>query len=265
MDHTYWHKQDKTGPLFPDMLWSRPENRKQAGKLLIISGSAAGFAVAGQAYQAALSAGAGVMRVVLPDFLRSVVPKEIHFEIDFAPGVRHGGFAKQAIGELLEHAGWADTVLIPGGIGRNSETTVLLEQFVNKYDGLLVMAEDALDVFMASPKLVFDRPNTVVVADFTQLQKIWHKLTRGSPAIKFSMPLASLVEALHLLTLQNKSVVITLHQEIIFVSHNGSVSTTQYLDQNWRTETAAKAAVWFMQHPNKAFEAITTALADQQE
>ena len=75
MDATYWHKQSATAPLYSDLIWSRPENRAQAGKLLILSGSAAGFSVAGQAYGAAQDA--GVVRVVLPELLRRTVPKEL--------------------------------------------------------------------------------------------------------------------------------------------------------------------------------------------
>src|ERR1700694_1895314 len=115
----YWYKQDMYQALFPDLVWSRPENRQQAGKLLIISGSAAGFAVAGQAFSSAEKAKVGVVRVVLPELLRKSVPREIQFELDFAPSVAYGSFAKIALNDLLAHASWADAVLLPGGIGRN--------------------------------------------------------------------------------------------------------------------------------------------------
>ena len=39
---TYWHKQG-TKPLYPDVIWSKPENKQAAGKLLIIGGHAYGF------------------------------------------------------------------------------------------------------------------------------------------------------------------------------------------------------------------------------
>lgn len=256
----YWHKQTKDKPLFPDMVWSKPENRAQAGKLLIISGNATGFSVAAQAFQSANSAGAGVTRVVLPDFLRSSVPKEVLFELEFAPSVRHGSFSKKALSDLLAHANWADTVLLPGGIGRNSESSVLLEDFVAKYSGLVVIAEDALDIFMQFPEKLFNRPDTIVVADFSQLQKMWHKLTHGESALKFGMPLATFVEVLHNTTLQVASLIVTNHQDTLYVAYNGIVSTTPNSEDIWRVQTASKVAVWAMQHPKNLFESVTTAL-----
>ena len=256
----FWHKQTTDRPLFPDLVWSRPENRMYAGKLLIISGSAAGFAVAGQAYAAAEQAGAGVVRVLLPELLRKSVPKEVQFELDFAPSVAHGSFAHKALSDLLANAAWADAVLLPGGLGRNSETAGMFEQFVQKYTGLLVITEDALDMFINTPKLVFERPGTVVVADFSQLQKVWHKVVPGLPALTFSSPLQPTVDLLNEATLQVGCCLVTSHQSTLQVAYKGQVSSTPCEDKIWRVETASKAAVWAMQHPSKLFEAVTTAL-----
>lgn len=256
----YFIKQLASEPLFADLLWSRPENRLHAGKLLIISGSAAGFAVAGQAYIIAEKTGAGTVRVLLPELLRKQVPKEVQFELEFAPSVAHGSFAKKALSELLMHAHWADAVLLPGGIGRNSETSVLLDQFIQKHPGLVVIAEDALDVFMQTPKTLFERDATVVVADFSQLQKMWHKLVGGESVITFDSPLQVFAEQLHKLTTDYSASVITLHQGSLVVASGGQVSVTATSQQIWRVETAAHAAVWAMQNPTKLFEALTTSV-----
>ncbi len=259
MNLSYWHKQTLDEPLYPDLIWSQPENKSRAGKLLIISGDATGFAVAAQAYQTALTAGAGTVRVVLPDFLRTLVPKQIQFELEFAPAVRNGSFAKGSLGVLLEQAAWADTVLLPGGIGRNSETSATLEQFVQKYTGLLIIAGDALDVFVHTPKLIFERERTIVIADFNQLQKMWHKIAPGKAALTYSLPLQPMVELLHLATLQVAPLIVTNHQTTLQVAYQGQVSTTPSEDKN----TAAKSAVWAMQHQDKLFESVTTALVHQ--
>ncbi len=259
MQPDYWIKQTDA-PAFPDLVWSRPENRAQAGKLLIISGSAAGFSVAGQAYMVAETAGAGVVRVVMPELLPKQVPKEVAFELDFAPSVPLGGFSKKALGDLLIHSAWADMVLIPGGIGRNSETTVTIEQFVEKHPGPVVLAEDALDIFITNPRAISAQANRILIADFSQLQKMWHKLMPGQPAIAFSMPLPQLVELLHEATLQVACMMVTQHQDTLLVAYKGQVSTTTNEDKLWRVETAAKAAVWAMQHRSQLFEAVTTAV-----
>ena len=57
------------------MLWSRPENKKHAGKLLVVGGNAQGFAAAAEGYSYADKAGAGTVRVLLPDSLQKTVSK----------------------------------------------------------------------------------------------------------------------------------------------------------------------------------------------
>src|SRR4051794_28288010 len=107
MDRTYWHKQSASKPLYPDMLWSRPENKRQAGKLLVVGGNAHGFAAAGEAYAEALAAGVGTARVLLPDSLQKTVGRV--FEAgEYAPSTPSGSFGRRALAELLAMSQWAD-------------------------------------------------------------------------------------------------------------------------------------------------------------
>jgi NAD(P)H-hydrate repair Nnr-like enzyme with NAD(P)H-hydrate dehydratase domain len=155
MDHTYWLKQSEKS-LFPDILWSRPESKAGAGKLLIVGGNLHGFSAPGNAYNESLEAGAGVVRVVMPDALRKIV-KFLLPDADYAPSTPSGSFAKSALDILLSSAQWSDCTLIAGDVGRNSETAMLLESFVKHYAGILVITRDAADYFRESPQAVIDR------------------------------------------------------------------------------------------------------------
>ncbi len=73
MDTAYWLKQQPDQPLFPDIAWQKPEQKALAGKLLILGGSAHGFAAVAQAYTDAGNAGVGQCRVVLPDALKKTI------------------------------------------------------------------------------------------------------------------------------------------------------------------------------------------------
>ena len=42
--HPYWQQQTQENPLNPDIEWSKPEQRNQAGRLGIIGGNKLGFA-----------------------------------------------------------------------------------------------------------------------------------------------------------------------------------------------------------------------------
>src|SRR3982750_2547854 len=119
MDRTYWHKQTAEKPLFPDMLWSRPENKRQAGKLLVVGGNVHGFAAAATAYAEAGKAGIGTARVLLPDSLQKTVGRVLEAG-EYAPSTPSGSFSQRALAELLEMASWADGTLLAGDFGRNS-------------------------------------------------------------------------------------------------------------------------------------------------
>lgn len=261
MDRPYWSRQSPGKPLFPDLMWSRPENRKQAGKLLIAGGNAHGFAAAGEAYAAAAAAGIGTARVLLPNSLQKTVGK-VFPAGEYAPGTPSGSFGRQALAMLIELAGWSDAVLLAGDFGRNSETAVLLERFAHKYAGRLAITQDAADYFIKTPSQVLGRENTLMVLSFAQLQKL-AAAAGSTKAFTFDMDLLRLVETLHGFTEKRQVSIITKHLDTILVAGGGRISTTKLAEDMdiWRTATAARAAVWWLQNPSKPFEAFTAALS----
>ena len=133
METTYWQKQGSE-PLFPDLLWSRPERRSAAGKLLIIGGNVHAFAAPAEAFMQAQQAGIGTVRVVLPDATKKLVGKLLE-HLEYAPSTPSGSFGQKSLAELLDLAAWSDGVLMAGDIGRNSDTAILLVKFVANYPG----------------------------------------------------------------------------------------------------------------------------------
>jgi NAD(P)H-hydrate repair Nnr-like enzyme with NAD(P)H-hydrate dehydratase domain len=252
VDRTYWHKQTPDKPLFPDLLWSRPENKSLAGKLLIVGGSAHGFAAVGKAYDEAGKAGIGTARALLPDSLQKTLDK-VFAAGEYAPSTPSGSFARQALAELLDASQWADGVLLAGDFGRNSETAVLLESFLKEYKGLLTLAGDSLDYFL--DKTPLNRPETLIVPTFVQLQKL---ASGASVAITSKLDFLHLVDALHELTDKNQLACVLDHENTVFVAAKGQVSTTKGLSDTSDTKLAAHTSVWWLQSPSKTFEALTT-------
>ena len=258
-NNTYWLRQtDK--PLFPELEWSRPETKSQAGKLLIIGGNSQGFAAPAEAYGLAEKAGAGYVRVLLPESLRKSVGK-LFPEADFAPSTPSGSFATQALAEFCDASLWADAVLFPGDISRNSETTVLLENFFEKYHGQVTLTKDVADLFCLEPLAVLHRPNTLLVLAMGQLRRLGTN-AHFPRAFTSEMGLVQLVENLHEFTKRFSLSITTKHQGHYIVATNGQVSTTPIKTEAplWRLSTAAKASVWWLQTPAKPFEALTTAV-----
>lgn len=258
--HDYWVKQKVGEPLYPDLLWSRPENKARAGKLLIIGGNVHGFAAAGEAYNQALRAGVGSVRVILPDRLQKTVSK-LFPEAEFAPSTPSGSFGRRALDSLLDLSLWADGVLLAGDLGRNSETAVVLEAFTAKYSGQLTITKDAADYFTARPQALLSRPESLLVISFAQLQKLAVG-GRFTTAFTFDMDFLRLIEALDQFSLQFPVSIITKHLDNMFVAYKGQVSSTKLTEEKeiWRVVTAAQAATWWLQNPAKTFEALTTSV-----
>nr|MDQ3094139.1 hypothetical protein [bacterium] len=92
-----WKKQ-LNEPLFPEIIWSRPENRMSAGKLLIIGGNKFAIAAPVNANKYSFDAGAGSARVLMPEATHKAFGKIIS-EGYFAPSNFSGSFAKNALAE----------------------------------------------------------------------------------------------------------------------------------------------------------------------
>lgn len=257
-EQNYWHKQSADTPLYPNLLWSRPETRAGAGKLLIIGGNGQDFADIARAHQLAYAAGAGVVLSVLPDAVKKYVG--VLSECEFLPSNLSGGFAKEALGELQAHMAWADMVLLPGQNGRNSETAILFEQLLQKSAAPVTLTRDTLELLQPVANSVFGRPETTVVLSLSQLQRFI--MAAGLPiAIKFSMTLIQLAEAMHEISLRSGCSFITSHYGRLLCAHQGEISTTPAPEgETWRLNTAVQAAVWRMQQPQQPFAALTTAV-----
>lgn len=249
----YWLKQTSNEPLFPDLLWSRPENKRHAGKLLIIGGSASGFSAPAEAYTSALKAGIGVVRVLLPASLEKTVGR-IFPEAEFALANASGSFSREALAEIIAASEWADGILLAGDFGKNSETAILLESFVDKCSSPLTMTGDTLDFFSENPSKLLARPSTTLVPSFSQSQKL--SASQGV-AITSKLELLNLVEKLHELSSPISASIATIINGQAFVAVNGQVSTTKVNSMVADAELAARAAVWSLQNPTQAFAALT--------
>ena len=164
---------------------------------------------------------------------------------------------------MVVFGSWADSVLLAGDFGRNSETAIVLETFAQKYTNQLVITKDAADYFAAEPKNILMRPGTLFVISMAQLQKMGTQ-AKFPKAFTYGMDLVRLVETLHDFTLEYEAYIIVKHGDRIVAAINGEVSTTQLKPDQaiWRVKTAAHASVWWLQNPAKPFEALSTAILE---
>ena len=260
MQHSYWQIQNPSKPLFPDIEWSKPEQRSKAGRLGIIGGNKLGFAGVAESYGTALTAGVGEVRVLLPDALRKTIPSSITDTI-FAPTNPSGSLAQTAIGDMNALGAWASEVLLIGDAGRNSETAILYENFLHDYKGQLTITRDAVDLIKNSATTIVERPNTLLVVSFAQLQKLFQSVYYPK-ILTFSMQLNSLVEALHKFTITYPVGIAVLHKDYLLVASEGRVVSTEWQNPMaiWRGQVAAKAACYWLWNPARLVDSVSASL-----
>ena len=258
--HSYWSQQQPSKSLFPDIEWSKPEQRAHAGKLGIIGGNKLGFVAVGDAYTTATDAGVGQVRVLLPDVLKKSVPAAL-IDVAYADSNPSGGLARGAQGALHALGAWADSVLLIGDAGRNSETAILYEDFIRDYTGQLTIARDSVDLLANTPELVVERPDTLLVVSFAQLQKLFSRVYYPK-ILTFSMQLQQLVETLHKFTITYPVTIMTFHQNHIIIASSGQIITTPWEAPMaiWKGTVATHASAYWLWNPQKPLQAIATSL-----
>lgn len=258
--HPYWQKQSLDQPLYPDVEWSRPEQRAHAGRLGIVGGNKLGFAGVAEAYSVASTAGAGQIRVLLPDVLRKMIPPTITDAV-FGATNPSGGLAKDAESELNALGKWAIGVLLVGDAGRNSETAIVYEHFLQDYQGQLTLTRDAVDLVKNGSQNLAERPGTLLVVSFAQLQKLF-QMVYYPKILTFSMQLASLIEAVHKFTITYPVSIMVLHKDYLIVASGGEVTSTEWQNPMaiWRGSVATKAACYWLWNPNSVLRAATASI-----
>ena len=256
--NSFWQTQSSTKPLFPDIEWSKPEQKSHAGKLAVIGGNKLGFMAVSDAYNYADSMGAGQIRAILPEALKKSIPP-VMTDAVFVPSNSSGGFSREASSELMAAANWADVCLLVGDMGRNSETAMVCEELMTKYDRHLVVTRDAIELFKPVADRLVAREKTTLVLSFAQLQKLFQNVYYPK-ILSFSMQLMQLVDALHKFTITYPVSVVTFHSEQLIVAHGGEVVTQEFNEPMaiWRGFTATKAASYLLWSPEKPLEAIAT-------
>lgn len=255
MNQDYFQQQIDQ-PLFQNLIWSRPETQQAAGKLLIIGGQAQEFIHVAECYAACEEAGAGSIRVLMPDSTRKIT-KMLPI-IEYAPSNTSGSFAREALAELLDAGEWADGVVLAGDLGKNSETSLLLESFIQKYSGLLVVSQHAFSSLSINTYELFNRPNTVLIMSLAEFQKRGIQLELEKP-VTSQIGNVDLAAVLHTTSQLFPANIIISQQNYIWVAHNGLVSLTTSRQTKSPGQVSAQSAVWLIQNSTKPYQALTTA------
>ncbi len=127
-----------------------PERRSEAhkgdfGRVLVIAGSRGMVGAACLTASAALRAGAGLVKLAVPECLWDVAATKLTSVMTTGlPDTADGMFSEKAVEPLAEEARWADVVALGPGLGRSAETGKLVRRLLSLLVRPLVIDADGL-------------------------------------------------------------------------------------------------------------------------
>jgi hypothetical protein len=254
-----WLRQTIEKPLFDSLLWSRPENKQYAGKVVVIGGNLHGFAKTVNSYQLLLNAGLGQVTVLLPKSIQKIIG-HISTDLVFCPSTESGSFGSESLDSLLEYSSAADGVFLSGELSSNSETLIVLEKLVSHFIKPTIVTDDSIDLLLHLDISLVNRANMVYVGTLDKIQKLATKLKSTDP-ITSSIALSNLVEIVQKISSENQLSLATIHQGYVLIASGGKVSTTKIESDKDRDfiKLVHPCVAWVIQNPENKFEALTCA------
>lgn len=239
-------------PLFSDILWNQPVNRRAAGRLLILGGHAQQFSRTQISYQAVEEAGTGEATVILPRSLQKVVGTLP--DCVFAAETPAGSLSRTAESDIRRYISESDAVLAPGELSQNTETIGLLESLLNETDTPWIITDDIIRSLIQAPDSIARA--AVLVGSPQTLSEL--AKARRIPTYVKSPDLQKEQKLLQGLGEQTDSILVCYSGERVLVGDGDRISMTPMgsIDPTW---LAAYISVFHMQHARK-FEATTTAV-----
>jgi len=219
-------QQSKNNPIYPELLWDKPENTLLAGKICIIGGNAHAIKEPNAAYQLALNNVLKERKVVLPDSTKKYFNKNtLPADILFAPSNISGSFSAKSLSELQSYLDWSDCTFFVGDLTKSSETTILINKLINESGQQISVCNDSIDIILQSESSPFENPDLIITCDLSNLQKL---CINYSPKYVFTSNMSQLAfyNKLSELTLNINSYLIIKYQKKIYAAHKGKVVIT---------------------------------------
>lgn len=237
-----------------------PEQRRFAGKILIVGGNRGQFYAVASALEAAKRMGAGEVRAVMPDSLKNQVPSTP--ELYFAPAEASGAFGKEALGMLLRQADWADAVIFIGDCGKNAETSMAFAEFLSQCTKPVYITRDAIETVMpGATDWGMREAETGIFLSMAQLQKFLRAIYYPK-VVTLTMPTNQLIEVLHKFTLSYQMSVTTFHNGLIISAQDGEVISQALTDTDytpvslWSGQLLTQAVVARIWNENSKFSHV---------
>jgi NAD(P)H-hydrate repair Nnr-like enzyme with NAD(P)H-hydrate dehydratase domain len=243
-------------PLYPKILWNRPVSRRSSGRLLMVGGHKSSFSDIQAIYQLALAAGIGECHVIVPDGLSRLLAGAP--STSFVPASPSGSLGKGALGEILARAADYDALLLGPNLSNNSESAILAESILDRYQGPVILCHEALPLAKHRPELITRRHNGLIIATMPEVFTLAANL--NVPIKIKDSGVVSKVEIMHQVASASQNNYLLLGKDLLVAAESQlSVTSAVSAMDFFLNASIAVSAVWFTQNSSNRFAALTTA------
>jgi len=206
---------------FEDVAWSRPENARQASKIVILGGSKDHFAEPSQIYHLLAPVKGMKITLILPQYLSKIIGKNDANIVYASSDPILGYFNKESLNEVLGICKSSDLLLIAGDMGKSSETQRLLETLLDNMHIPLVADSGALQCFADNYyKNLMRKDNLSIFLDALHFQNLL-KSMRYQQAFTNNLTFDQKIDLLKIFTQEYSATLVVSDENVIWLSKAG--------------------------------------------
>lgn len=255
MDDVAWLKQSEE-PLFPDAIWSKPQQKSTAGRLLILGGYIHGFDAVGRAYEAAIESDVGEAKAAMPDKLKATLGGILPDAV-YAESTPTGNLSQKSEPTIVRYLEWANgTLLIQ--TGDNSQTALLVGGLLrNHSEHSFIFSDDIVQLLSEDIKEHINQDHRLWILSFQGLQKL-ASIVGSQSAFISDMGLRPFVLALYEVHQLVGQPIVAIYEDTVVVAAEQQVTSTKRAKMPELSMLAGSLSVWWLQQPDKPLAALTS-------
>jgi NAD(P)H-hydrate epimerase len=157
-------------------------HKRSVGKVLVVAGSVSMSGAAVLAATGALRAGAGLVRMAVPQCIGDLVgPQVVEALTARMPDTAKGAFSFDAVGRVVELASQMQVMALGPGIGKDTETMNFVTEVLGVVEQPVVVDADAIAAFQGHPEGLKERKAPTILTPHSG--ELGRLLSRPAPEI----------------------------------------------------------------------------------
>ena len=143
-------------------------NKRDYGSVLVIAGSVRYTGAAYFTSHAAIRTGCGLVTLAVPETVYPILVSKLNeVMVRSFSAIPEGGFSKRALLGIKEDANGSDVLAIGPGLGRHSQTGVLVKNLILEVRKPIVLDADGLNAFEGKEKLLRRHAGPLIITPHT--------------------------------------------------------------------------------------------------